>query len=292
MSVLKADGTLIGVIQTINSNANFTCVDNLAANITDATTITFRFASPWTEVNNIVTVNSSLTSGNYLKIQMNEDTLWDMHGSYEYTKLDDIINNFLIAYVGPGKLIPSVKRTDVIFHAKRGLQEFSYDTLKSIKSQELTLPNESLSVIIPQDYVNYVSLKWIDNQGVLHPIYPANGLTSDPYESPIQDDDGVPTQDNFGSNITGTSQTEEAWRTANDKLITQNWTNDYWRGYAENYDDPWYFSRWAYGRRYGLNPETSQFNGWFTINERNGTFNFSSDLKDKIIVLEYISDGL
>ena len=50
-----------------------------------------------------------------------------------YTKLDDVIDNFLIAYVGAGKLIPSVKRTDVIFHAKRGLQEFSYDTLKSIK---------------------------------------------------------------------------------------------------------------------------------------------------------------
>ena len=49
------------------------------------------------------------------------------------TKLDDVIDNFLIAYVGAGKLIPSVKRTDVIFHAKRGLQEFSYDTLKSIK---------------------------------------------------------------------------------------------------------------------------------------------------------------
>ena len=57
-------------------------------------------------------------------------------GSYEYTRLTDVINNFLIAYVGPGKLLPSVRRTDVIFHAKRGLQEFSYDTLKSIKSSE------------------------------------------------------------------------------------------------------------------------------------------------------------
>jgi hypothetical protein len=49
-----------------------------------------------------------------------------------------------------------------MFHAKRGLQEFSYDTLKSIKSQELTIP-ASLSVIIPQDYVNYVEMSWIDD---------------------------------------------------------------------------------------------------------------------------------
>jgi hypothetical protein len=46
--------------------------------------------------------------------------------------------------------LPSVKRTDVIFHAKRAMQEFSYDTLKSIKSQELTIPN-NLTVAIPQD---------------------------------------------------------------------------------------------------------------------------------------------
>ena len=88
--------------------------------------------TPWTMVNNLVTVSQSLTAGTYLKIQMNENTLDNMHGSYEYTRLNDVIDNFLIAYVGAGKLIPSVKRSDVIFHAKRGLQEFSYDTLKSM----------------------------------------------------------------------------------------------------------------------------------------------------------------
>ena len=85
----------------------------------------------------------------------------DNYGSYAYTKLGDIINNFIVGYVGEGKLIPSVKKSDVIFHAKRGLQEFSYDVLKSIKSQELTIP-PSLSLVIPQDYVNYVRLSWID----------------------------------------------------------------------------------------------------------------------------------
>jgi len=59
----------------------------------------------------------------------------DNYGGYQYTSLNDVINNFIVAYVGAGKLIPSVKRTDVIFHAKRGMQEFSYDTLKTIKSQ-------------------------------------------------------------------------------------------------------------------------------------------------------------
>jgi hypothetical protein len=48
----------------------------------------------------------------------------------------------------------------------------------------------------------------------------------------------------------------------------------------------------AYGQRYGLNPEISQTNGWFTIDERRGVFAFSSNLANKLIILEYISDGL
>ena len=48
----------------------------------------------------------------------------------------------------------------------------------------------------------------------------------------------------------------------------------------------------AYGQRYGLEPEVSQKNGWFTINERLGTFSFSNQLAGKLIILEYISDGL
>jgi len=33
-------------------------------------------------------------------------------------------------------------------------------------------------------------------------------------------------------------------------------------------------------------------NGWFTINDREGKFMFSSNIKDQLIILEYISDGL
>jgi hypothetical protein len=188
--------------------------------------------------------------------------------------------------VGPGKLIPSVKRTDVIFHAKRGLQEFSYDTLKSVRSQELTVP-ESLSLIIPQDYVNYVRFSYIDNMGVQHTIFPANELTLRPYATPAQDNDGVPTQDGNNSNIDGTSQTTEKWDANNPRKISGAYINDY--SIADIYWTSYYDG--ALGQRYGLNPETSQRNGWFIIDDRKGLFGFSSNLKEKLIVLEYISDG-
>ena len=155
-----------------------------------------------------------LDGGSYGARDAYGNTTEQNYGSYEYVTLNDVVNNFIVAYVGAGKLIPSVKRTDLIFHAKRALQEFSYDTLKSIKSQELTIP-PSLSVVIPQDYVNYVRMSWIDMAGVQRIIYPANNLTDSPYRTPVQDSEGVPTQDNFGKNIQGTSITEERWRTNN-----------------------------------------------------------------------------
>lgn len=210
----------------------------------------------------------------------------DDYGSYRYLSVNDVIDNFIISYVGDGKLLPSVKRTDVIFHAKRAMQEFSYDILKSIKTQELTIPN-NLTVAIPQDYVNYVKTSWTDEFGVKHIIYPTT-LTSNPTEIPVQDGNGIPTQDGNGDNLEGTSITEENWASADTKKITGVYDPYFYD--ADINVDPGY--RDLAGQRFGLNPEITQINGWFTINEREGKFSFSSNLVDKIILLEYISDGL
>jgi len=258
------------------------------------------YTSPYTVSGNTITFTGNLAANTSVVVQLkilsggeygNRDaygnTVEENYGSYSYIKLDDIINNFLVAYVGDGKLITSCKRTDLVFHAKRGLQEFSYDTLKSIKSQELTIPPE-LSVVIPQDYVNYTKISWIDQLGVKRPIYPANNLTTNPFENPIQDSKGVPTQDNFGNNVEGTSITEERWRTADDTLINQDNVEDL---YNEGYDS-WGWDEQLLGQNYGLDPQYAQVNGWFTINHREGKISFSSNLAGALIVLEYISDGL
>ena len=206
------------------------------------------------------------------------------YGSYSYIKLDEIINNFEIAYVGYDKLILSVKRTDIIFHAKRGLQEFSYDVLKSIKSQELTIP-PSLNVIIPQDYVNYVKISRIDASGVKHIIYPGM-LSGTPYTMPIQDTEGIPIQDTFDANITGTSIIEERWDSnRNDQLRNDE---EYFVSDIYNNNN---ISR-KLGQRYGMDTSNANINGTFMINDREGKISFSSDLVGSIILLEYISDGL
>ena len=248
---------------------------------------TIKIAEDLDEGQSFVVQLKKLDGGNYGANENEKaygNTVEDNYGSYSYIKLNEIINNFIVAYVGDGKLITSAKRTDLIFFAKRALQEFSYDTLKSVNSQELTIPN-NLSILIPQDYVNYVSLHWIDAQGVKRIIMPTT-LTSNPGSMPLQDGSGEPIQDNFGRNLKGTSITEDRWR--NNNLNSR-------KEFAENIGlngDNYYEGGLNNHRRYGLDPQNANINGSFTINEREGKFSFSSDLVNRIIILEYISDGL
>tara|TARA_R110000824_G_scaffold228065_1_gene415923 strand:+ start:2644 stop:3807 length:1164 start_codon:yes stop_codon:yes gene_type:complete len=251
----------------------------------------FTGLDPYTPVNVAYTVTNNLIalsfatdfSLGYFRVRLKETN----YGDYAGVSLKSIVNNFIVAYIGEGKIIPSAKRTDVIFHAKRGMQEFSYDTLKSIKQQELSIPN-TLSVILPQDYVNYVKLSWVDDLGVKHIIYPTR-LTSNPTDMPIQQgDNGVPIQDEYGSNLQGTPIIEERWGNADDRRISGSYYPDFQNAGINEYAG----NRFGVGQRYGANPETSTMNGWFTVNEREGKISFSSNLVGRVIIFEYISDGL
>jgi len=251
-------------------------------------------AAPLPQNNILVCQLKTIDGGSFGNRDAYGVTTEQNYGSYGYVTLKDIVNNFIVGYVGKDKLISDAKRTDIIFHAKRGLQEFSYDTLKSIKSQELNIP-PSLSVILPQDYVNYVRVSRIDALGVKRIIYPANNLTISPYENPIQDNLGSPTQDNFGENTEGTSLTEMKWKRGNSNLINglpsfglYNEGLD-WAGYNWGFGGYWY---WGWGEQYGMSPQYAQHNGWFNMNEREGKVSFSSNLVGALIVLEYVSDGL
>jgi len=244
----------------------------------------------------IVVQLTILTGGKYGNTEAEKaygQAVEDNYGSYQYIKLNDVINNFAVGYVGQDKLLPNVKRSDIIFFAKRAMQEFSYDTLKSIKSAELTIP-PSLTLVIPQDYVNYVRCSWIDSLGVKHIIYPTNNLTISPYYTQVQDSTGIPTQDNFGNDVEGTPITQERWHSNSSSLSTElngNLIPD--AANAAEYGYGWEgLFGFGFGQLYGLDPQTAQGNGWFNINERENKLSFSSNLVGRLIVFEYISDGL
>ena len=127
------------------------------------------------------------------------------YGDYQFVSLEDIINQFMVVYVGEDKVIPKARRIDVAFHAQRALAELSFDTFKSVKSMEIEIP-ASLQMILPQDYVNYTKLSWSDSSGIKHPLYPTKHA-SNPTANIIKDSDGDFTLKAVGDITIGTPST-------------------------------------------------------------------------------------
>ena len=135
------------------------------------------------------------------------------YGNYQFVSLTDIINQFMLIYVGEDKVIPKVKRLDVAFHAQRALAELSFDTFKSFKSIEFVIPN-TLQLPLPQDYVNYTRVMWVDRAGIKHPLYPTRN-TQNPVIAPLQDGDGNFKLEAEGTIVNGSNSITLTNRTEN-----------------------------------------------------------------------------
>ena len=201
-----------------------------------------------------------------------------IYGEYQFVSLNDIINQFMVVYVGEDKIISKVSRTDVAFHAQRGLAELSFDTFKSTKALELEVP-ATLQITLPQDYVGYVKISSVDGSGIKHLLYPTS-KTSNPTK-PTQDSEGNLTFNGSTGDLLTESEST-AWTNYKDAEVTQ--TED------DDFDDNNYWP--LDGRRYGLDPSHTQINGSFYIDENAGKIHFSSNITGKIIIIDYISDSL
>ena len=191
-------------------------------------------------------------------------------GSSQYVSLDDIINNFYLFYVGDSKIINEVDRYDIIFHAKRGLQEVHYDALKDIRALELDLPDD-LQLKLPKDFVSLVRMSWVDDQGRFHPMIVNNdsaivtAYLQDNEYNILFDSNGVALQADSVTdiNIANASVYERA---GIDEDVVHN--------------------------RYGLDPSRANTNGTYRIDKRLGVIRFSSNVEGKTVVIEYVTDGL
>ena len=114
-----------------------------------------------------------------------------------------------------------------------------------------------------------------------------------PYYTQAQDSAGIPTQDSYGNDIETESKTQTRWHEANTNLINgifnaNDFTNDMWAYNWGMFGN----SGGSVGQQYGIDPQFMQANGWFNLNEREGKMSFSASLVGKLIILEYVSDGL
>ena len=264
--------TLLNNLATMPTSSGEFTVDTIVSGTT-TTSVDFTYnAATYT-----VTLTNPVAAGSTVIINITNPD----YGNYQFISLQSIINNFIISYVGKDKIIPRVRRADVAFHAQRAIQELSYDTFKSTKSQEIEVP-PNLKMPLPHDYVNYVKVCYVDDDGVERLLYPAR-KTSNP-TSISQDSNADYLFDNDGNLLEiSDSVTWTRFQASTDETDLDS--SDDYRKSEEDFD-------LLQGRRYGLDPENANHNGVFYIDEKRGYINFASSLYGKIITLKYISDGL
>jgi len=209
-------------------------------------------------------------------------------GSYQYTSLYDIVNNFMLMYSGNHSLVNNEERFKVLFHAKRGVQELNYDAFKEIKVLQLDVTDQ-YRFVLPSDYVNWVRVSMYKN-GILFPLTEniqvnyAQAYLQDNNERILFDESGNALSPEFSpidlDRILGTK-----------KSIYLNANSNFNGSEGYCYDGNWYFD-YSIGTRYGLNTETANINPTFSIDKSMGVINFSSNIDNASVVLEYVSDGM
>ena len=206
-------------------------------------------------------------------------------GYYSRTSLEDVINNFIVAYIGEDKALAKVPRYEVDFWAQRGMQEFSYDILHSEKSVEIEL-GSTLQFPLPQDYVNYVKVSQVGDDGKKDILLPSRKV--DNPLAPLQDGDHDFLYDGNGEVQAAAKST--AITRFQDPNNPANRTRSLEDNYNYDDDDFPYLNK-----RYGSNPEDMSGAGTFFIDNEAGVIFFDSTFSgrpDNLIILDYISDGI
>jgi hypothetical protein len=209
-------------------------------------------------------------------------------GSYQYVSLRDIVSNYELIYVGNNELVNNVNRYQILFHAKRAIQELNYDAFKEIKTLELNI-DDQLRFILPPDYVNWVRIS-LFKDGVLLPMHENIQINS--ARAYLQDNNARVIIDEEGNVVEPEFSELDKARLSSDLLslyLNDNSPYDGYEGY--NVDGRWYFEL-PIGARYGLNTETANANPTFRIDSKAGVINFSSGIEGELCILEYISDGM
>lgn len=200
------------------------------------------------------------------------------HGSYIYLTIEELVNNFMSNYVGDETILGPAKRSKVVYQIKQGIKEFNVSALREVKSVELEL-NDTLDIILPPDYLQYVRISYVNPYtgecmvlSINEKMPLATSYLQDNQANILFDDDGFILE---GDTLLSEINDNPAKNTGLRTFI--GGCNGYCSAANETF--------------WGL--DTSQnFNGTFNIDTRKGKIHFSSDNLTRVLLLEYISDGL
>lgn len=207
---------------------------------------------------------SSMNPQEYYEDELN-------HGSYVYVTLEELVTNFIGNYTGDGKILGKPKRSQIIYQFKQGIKKFSLNALREVKAVELEL-GDTLDIILPPDYVNYVRISYVNpDTGELMVLSVNDNMPL--ATAYLQDHDAEILFDDNGFVLEGTTY----FASINDKITQRNIIG------ADSVCEV--------VNPFTIDP-TRNANGTFNIDTRQGRIHFSSDNASRVLLLEYISDGL
>lgn len=191
--------------------------------------------------------------------------------SYVYVSLEDIVDDFISTYTGNSTIIGKANRRKIVRHAKMGIKQFTMNALRDFRAVELEL-GDTLDIVLPPDFVSYVRISYVNpSTGELMVL--SENRDSVMGTAYLQDHNANILFDNDGFILEGTTYYDGL----NDTITQRNFVSGVDMESQET--------------DYRLDP-TKNINGTFQINTRQGRIHFSSDNASRVIMLEYVSDGL
>ncbi|WP_060873836.1 hypothetical protein [Myroides odoratus] len=196
----------------------------------------------------------------------------DGHGAYQYVALSKVINDMVTESLDDDSYLKNTPRFRFIQYAKEGIRNLNQEAANDILAFEITVP-DNLVVVVPKDYVNWVRISLvtrdpITNGFVLQPLNENRNInTAIGY---LQDHKGDLLFDNNGMILTSDSS----------------------NAYVHPHKRYKVSDLGSCGQGKYLDTSKVSKYGEFVIDDRKGNILFSSDLMDKEVVIEYISDGL
>lgn len=206
----------------------------------------------------------------------------EQYGDYQYNSLRNLVANFMYS-IQDEDYISGVDVNRVVFHMKRGIQLLYFDVMNEIIRVEIEL-NPSLQIALPHDYISFVRISWVDiNTGKLHPLAVDDSLNF--AQAYLQDNEYNFLYSDTGDILQGTHiQNRPGGNQPYGYNNNLDYSEDGFAGYIFPYQNE--------GGPFNTNRSKIYKNGSFTIDRERGQIQFSSNVNGRIIVLEYISDGM
>ncbi len=193
-----------------------------------------------------------------------------LHGKYQYTSLSDIVESMYRESLDEDSYLKNTKRHRIFEHALDGIKELTKEAANDVLAFEITVP-DNLYVVMPEDYVSWVRISVVSKDTV------NGGL----YLQPLNENRNINTAIGYLQDHRG-----EILFDHDGNILTADSSNTYAHPYRR-----YKISDLGSCGRYVNPTEVSKY-GEFVVDERKGKIAFSSDLMDKEVVIEYISDGL